>query len=233
MTEKIYVASPLSRELLSVLGFIIANDHNGTPYILGDSLKGYANVTLPEHRSETGTTAEEAAVAHLKARGFVRLRDGVLNGKPVKEVVIADEVFVQGGGNAQPGKLPEVVEALLLQEELVDKLFKRMGNPADDLMHAAVGISGEAGELLDAVKKLWAYGKPLDWANVQEELGDIFFYWLAMLQLSGYSVSQILVNNQAKLLRRYPNGRYSDADANARADKQPVAGVNVDLNNGD
>jgi hypothetical protein len=32
-----------------------------------------------------------------------------------------------------------------------------------DMLHAALGISGEAGELLDAVKKSFIYGKVLDW----------------------------------------------------------------------
>jgi hypothetical protein len=33
-------------------------------------------------------------------------------------------------------------------------------------LHMAIGISGEAGELLDAVKKAVIYRKPLDIANV-------------------------------------------------------------------
>lgn len=35
-----------------------------------------------------------------------------------------------------------------------------------DLIHAVLGISGEAGELLDAVKKFSIYNKPLDRENV-------------------------------------------------------------------
>src|ERR1035437_131468 len=41
------------------------------------------------------------------------------------------------------------------------------------ILHMVVGISGEAGELLDAIKKQVIYRKPLDRENVIEELGDI------------------------------------------------------------
>lgn len=42
-------------------------------------------------------------------------------------------------------------------------------------LHMAIGISGEAGELLDAIKKATIYRKPLDIANVREECGDLLF----------------------------------------------------------
>lgn len=41
-----------------------------------------------------------------------------------------------------------------------------------DMLHMAVGVSGEAGELLDAVKKATIYKKPIDRENVIEELGE-------------------------------------------------------------
>ena len=45
-----------------------------------------------------------------------------------------------------------------------------------------VGVSGEAGELLDAVKKAVIYRKPLDLENVIEELGDLEFYMEGLRQ---------------------------------------------------
>jgi NTP pyrophosphatase (non-canonical NTP hydrolase) len=87
------------------------------------------------------------------------------------------------------------------------------------LMHAMVGISGEAGELLDAAKKAWVYNKPLDRDNMVEELGDLFFYMVKAMDLLGVTLGDVVRQNQAKLLRRYPNGVYSDRDAQTRADK--------------
>jgi|SRR5687768_1870085 len=88
-----------------------------------------------------------------------------------------------------------------------------------DMMHAAVGISGEAGELLDAIKKHVIYNKPLDFMNVVEELGDLEFY-LAQLRFNlGIGRSETLKHNMDKLEKRY-GGSYSDAAAQARADKE-------------
>ncbi|CAB4159129.1 NTP-PPase_u4 domain containing protein [uncultured Caudovirales phage] len=104
-------------------------------------------------------------------------------------------------------------------EQFVEGLFKPMAKRADELIHAAAGVSGEAGELLDAVKKHWAYGKDLDVTNVIEELGDIEFYMQALRTSLSLTRQEILEANVEKLLRRYPAVRYSDAAAIARLDK--------------
>lgn len=130
-----------------------------------------------------------------------------------KAVVVADAndiVNVTAAFNGEP--------ALALYSHFVQQLVKDMGSPTLDLLHAAVGISGEAGELLDAVKKNWAYGKPLDRANVIEELGDLEFYCCAMRMLAGVTRQEVLQANADKLAVRYGNS-YSDAAAIARADK--------------
>ena len=105
--------------------------------------------------------------------------------------------------------------------EFVKDLFKDMGNDKHNLMHAVAGISGEAGELLDAIKKHWAYEKPLDMDNVIEELGDLEFYMQAMRQTLGVSRDYIIQQNMHKLMKRYSTGKYSDAQAQQRADKSP------------
>lgn len=102
---------------------------------------------------------------------------------------------------------------------MVASLFSKMATHKDDLMHAAIGISGEAGELLDAVKKHWVYGKDLDLVNCVEELGDIYFYFTAMRQKLGITENQIRTANIEKLSKRYPAGVFTKADAIARADK--------------
>lgn len=107
--------------------------------------------------------------------------------------------------------------------EFVCTLAKEMGSDASNLMHAGIGISGEAGELLDALKKHWVYNKPLDLANVEEELGDLFFYMTALMCQLGLTQQQILDRNVAKLEKRYPGMQYTDAAAQARADKATPA----------
>jgi len=103
--------------------------------------------------------------------------------------------------------------------DFVAALMKKMPTKTEDLLHAAVGISGEAGELLDAVKKHWAYGKELDMDNVREELGDIMFYVTAMLNVLEIDEEEVVWANVEKLEARYPGIIYTDTAAIARADK--------------
>lgn len=103
--------------------------------------------------------------------------------------------------------------------EYVALCTKQLENRTLDLLHAAVGVSGEAGELLDAVKKNWVYNKPLDQHNVMEELGDLLFYITAALLLIEVPLEAVLAANVQKLDKRYPQAHYSDAAAQARADK--------------
>ena len=89
-----------------------------------------------------------------------------------------------------------------------------------DALHMAVGIAGEAGELLDAIKKWSIYQKPLDLENVIEELGDLEFYMEGLRQSLNLTRVQTLVENIAKLQKRYSKGEYSNEQANERADKE-------------
>jgi NTP pyrophosphatase (non-canonical NTP hydrolase) len=86
-------------------------------------------------------------------------------------------------------------------------------------MHMAIGISGEAGELLDAIKKQVIYRKPLDRENVLEELGDLEFYMEGIRQGLGITREQCLEANIAKLGKRYEGMKYTDGAAQERADK--------------
>ncbi len=104
--------------------------------------------------------------------------------------------------------------------DFVRGLFKDMGDLKMNSMHAAAGISGEAGEVIDAVKKHWAYDKPMDLDHLKEELGDTLFYVQAMINLYGWTVDEVIDFNIKKLESRYPSGSYSNEQAIARADKE-------------
>ena len=93
-------------------------------------------------------------------------------------------------------------------------------NPVDaHLLHMAVGISGEAGEMLDAIKKSAIYRRPLDVANVREEAGDILFYLTGLLDSLGIELQDVIMENMDKLSLRYQSLSYSNAQAIARMDK--------------
>jgi len=88
------------------------------------------------------------------------------------------------------------------------------------LLHMAVGISGESGELLDAVKKSTIYQKPIDRENVIEELGDLEFYMEGLRQQMNITRQETLDANVEKLGKRYQGHQYSNQQAIDRADKK-------------
>ena len=88
-----------------------------------------------------------------------------------------------------------------------------------NILHMGVGVSTEANELLDAIKKHVIYQKPLDVENVKEELGDLLFYMSNLMQSVGLSFEEVLQHNVDKLSVRYSSGKYSNAQAQERADK--------------
>lgn len=98
-------------------------------------------------------------------------------------------------------------------------IFETLTPEKCDLWHAVSGVGGEAGELVDAIKKHVAYNKPLDRENVVEELGDLEFYMEALRKSLGITREETLRHNYAKLAKRYEGHNYSDAAAHARVDK--------------
>lgn len=101
-----------------------------------------------------------------------------------------------------------------------EDIIQQMTPSKANALHMAVGASGEAGELLDAIKRFVIYNKPLDRENVVEELGDLEFFLEGIRAELGISREETLTANKFKLLgKRYASGTYSDAQAIARADK--------------
>lgn len=93
-------------------------------------------------------------------------------------------------------------------------------------LHAILGMLTELGEFADVFKKHLFYGKPLDFANLEEELGDIGWYkQLAQNQLQRligappYETHYRTLNVN-KLTVRYGNVEFNEDDAIARADKE-------------
>lgn len=96
-------------------------------------------------------------------------------------------------------------------------------NPENDSeILAYLDLIAVTGELLDTVKKSWAYGKPLGAAGLLNLLylaSQWYRAFLQTLELFELKLPVILQSNALKLGERYPSGTYSDAAALARADK--------------
>lgn len=115
--------------------------------------------------------------------------------------------------NAEHGKL---VKDLAKPGE---QILKEMDARDAHLLHMALGVGGEAGELQDAIKKKVIYRRAIDLANVIEELGDMEFYMEGVRQALNISREETLEANLKKLRVRYAENKYSDHQANSRKDK--------------
>ena len=79
------------------------------------------------------------------------------------------------------------------------------------LLTAAIGLSAEGGEFAEIVKKVTFQGKVLtDETKVHllRELGDVFWYYSQACMALGFDFNQVVAQNMAKLLARYPTGSF-------------------------
>ena len=94
--------------------------------------------------------------------------------------------------------------------------------PTGDLIHAALLITSEAGEVADAIKKHYAYGQPLDKLSLVEESGDLCWGINLLLRTIGVSWESVWLGNIAKLEVRYPGLVWTEEGAGDR-DKEAEA----------
>jgi len=110
--------------------------------------------------------------------------------------------------------------------QIVECLAKSGATIADELspqdahlLHMGIGVCGEAGELIDAIKKGAIYRKEYDVENIIEEIGDIEFYLEGIRNQLNITRDQTLKANIKKLTKRYESLSYKDSSAQNRADK--------------
>lgn len=103
--------------------------------------------------------------------------------------------------------------------DFVRNLMADKGSFEANTVHAALGIAGEAGEVVDIIKKHFAYGKEVDMKKLTEEIGDLMFYIQALCNFIGVPPEVIVKQNMAKLSARYHTGTFTAEQAIARADK--------------
>lgn len=83
------------------------------------------------------------------------------------------------------------------------------------LMNAALGMCGEAGEFADLIKKHLFQGKELDKEHLVKELGDVLWYVALAATVLNVNLSWVAQTNISKLRMRYPEG-FSEEQSNNR-----------------
>jgi NTP pyrophosphatase (non-canonical NTP hydrolase) len=86
------------------------------------------------------------------------------------------------------------------------------GKPAP--AYLGLGLTGEAGEIAEMIKKGVYHGHELNRTLVADELGDVLWYVAVMADRFGWSLSEVAERNIAKLKRRYPEGFSEEASRN-------------------
>lgn len=79
-------------------------------------------------------------------------------------------------------------------------------DPNVTLTHWALGLAGEAGEVIELVKKQAFTGQPFDQNRMAEELGDVLWYLAALAWSVGIDLDDVAKRNVQKLEKRYPAG---------------------------
>lgn len=76
----------------------------------------------------------------------------------------------------------------------------------EGITNAVLGLSGEAGECADMIKKMRYQGHVLEVRELILELGDVMWYVAAAATALGFKLGDIGERNIEKLKKRYPNG---------------------------
>jgi NTP pyrophosphatase (non-canonical NTP hydrolase) len=98
--------------------------------------------------------------------------------------------------------------------------LNQQGVNVERLLTAAVGINAEGGEFMEIVKKMIFQGKPWNEDNREHliiELGDVMWYVAQACMALNISLDEVILQNVAKLLKRYPEGVFDVLKSENRA----------------
>lgn len=114
-------------------------------------------------------------------------------------------MFVNGKLSESSSNFDAMIESLTALQATGDNLGVRI----PELLTAAVGLTAEAGEFDEIVKKMIFQGKPLDEENIihlKKELGDLMFYAMVACTALGVTADEVIEMNKDKLSGRFKAG---------------------------
>jgi len=86
-----------------------------------------------------------------------------------------------------------------------DLAFETLGPDRNPLM-LALGVGGEAGEVMEIIKKGHRPGKEIDIPHLDEEIGDVLWYLAVLARHYDLNLGDIALHNIDKLEKRYGKG---------------------------
>ncbi len=91
-------------------------------------------------------------------------------------------------------------------QDLAARTLGRDRTHEQQLANAALGLTGEAGETAELIKKHLFHATPLDRDAMVKELGDCLWYISAFATVLEIPMAEIADRNIEKLRKRYPEG---------------------------
>lgn len=160
-----------------------------------------ANDRAANAKKEAKEAKERAESASERVRYLERkLRDvGSLNDSLMKELA-----------NRQEALLQVVEHDADAYQKSVLKYAPDRHDYLLNVIYAAMGMCGEAGEASELIKKYAYHGHTIDSEHLARELGDVLWYVSYMAHLFGYPLGKIMAMNQEKLAKRYPDGKFDE-----------------------
>ena len=86
------------------------------------------------------------------------------------------------------------------------------------IVNAVMGLSAEAGEATDLVKKHLFQGHGMDKKEMIDELGDIAWYLAEAAYALGIGLDDVFKANIEKLKKRFPDGFSAERSINRKDD---------------
>jgi len=115
------------------------------------------------------------------------------------------------------GKIAANEYQKLAARTLIDKPDTPLTPNETMIIWNAIGLAGEAGEVVDTLKKAIFHRHGLNQEQLTKELGDVLWYVAALCTTLGINMEDVMNQNIEKLKKRYPNG-YSSEDSQKRID---------------
>ena len=221
--EKIEVLN----DSISQLQHALTEETKGTKYWADKAHKLQERISTMIYKGDSDTS--EAALKDADAK-IQSANDRAANAK--KEAKMAKERAESASERVRylERKLRDVES---LNDSLMKELARRQGCPPEirehdadvyqldvlkyapdhhdallNVIYAAMGMCGEAGEASELVKKYAYHGHTIDSEHLARELGDVLWYVSYMAHLFGYPLGKIMAMNQEKLAKRYPDGKF-------------------------
>lgn len=97
-------------------------------------------------------------------------------------------------------------EEKMVMNDYQKQAFTTATEECKNIFYMTMGMTGEAGEIANKVKKVMRDGKQLDLEDIKHELGDVLWYVASFATVLGIDLEEVAQENLDKLKSRKERG---------------------------